>query len=219
VNRAFAIVDDFLDPREHLDLWNAFQETGLSPERAGDWNQVYQRQDAEHGSESRLRTPALQDAAGNLPGALRVFGEKLFALASGDQPPVSEIPWTCFSLSAWIYRPGFGLEWHSDTGWLAAYIYYMHPVWRSSWGGELLVAATDDSASGIEAVAPSNADHSRDAVEAVCRTGGAFVYPRPNRLVLLRGGTLHCVKNVERAAGQAFRASLSGFFFNADKPL
>ena len=83
----------------------------------------------------------------------------------------------------------------------------------------MLVAATDDSASGIEAVAPSNADHSRDAVEAVCRTGGAFVYPRPNRLVLLRGGTLHCVKNVERAAGQAFRASLSGFFFNADKPL
>ena len=124
--------------------------------------------------------------------------------------------WTGFSASTWIYRPGFGLEWHSDTGWLAGYIYYLHPVWRSSWGGELLVAAPGTSSSDAAPATASRSEHSRGAVETVCQTGGAFIYPRPNRLVLLRGGTLHCVKKVESAAGKAFRASLSGFFFNTD---
>jgi Rps23 Pro-64 3,4-dihydroxylase Tpa1-like proline 4-hydroxylase len=76
----------------------------------------------------------------------------------------------------------------------------VHPVWCTSWGGELLVATDDDSSTGIE---------------ATCRTGHAFICPQPNRLVLLRGGTRHCIKKVESAAGQAYRASVSGFFFNA----
>jgi Rps23 Pro-64 3,4-dihydroxylase Tpa1-like proline 4-hydroxylase len=104
-----------------------------------------------------------------------------------------------------------GLEWHSDTGWLGAFVYYVHPVWRSSWGGELLVAADDATPSGI---APAAAADWRRDVETVCRTGGAFICPRPNRLVLLRGGTLHCIKKVESGAGPSFRASLSGFFFH-----
>jgi Rps23 Pro-64 3,4-dihydroxylase Tpa1-like proline 4-hydroxylase len=105
--------------------------------------------------------------------------------------PIAIEPWTGFSMSAWIYRPGMGLEWHSDTGWLAGYIYYVHPVWHGSWGGELLVAGDEDASSGT------------------------FINPKPNRLVVLRGGTRHCIKKVESAAGQAFRASVAGFFFNA----
>jgi hypothetical protein len=41
-----------------------------------------------------------------------------------------------------------------------------------------------------------------------------FLSPRPNRLVLLRGGVRHCIKKVESAAGNAFRASVSGFFLD-----
>lgn len=126
-----------------------------------------------------------------------------------DPSPIAIDPWTCFSQSAWTYHTGAGLEWHSDKGWLAGYIYYAHPTWRSSWGGELLIGANVGSQ-------PISGDP-RNAVEQVCETGGAFVYPRPNRLVLLSGGTLHCVKKVEAAAGDAFRASVSGFFFNAIK--
>jgi hypothetical protein len=219
VNQACAIVDDFLGPDDHLALWDAFQETVRSPAEAGDWNRVYQRADNEHAanSEHELSEPLPRDVTigGSMgPPVLRRFSERLFALLTGDHPPISLGAWTGLSLSAWVYRPGAGLEWHSDTGWLAGYIYYMHPVWRSSWGGELLVAASDPSSS--RAGLPSSAGESRIDVEAVCRIGGAFIYPRPNRLVLLRGGTLHCVKKVESAAGKAFRASLSGFFFSTD---
>jgi Rps23 Pro-64 3,4-dihydroxylase Tpa1-like proline 4-hydroxylase len=212
--RAHAIFDDFLLPQEHLNLWDGFRETALSPKDAGEWNRVYQLTDGEDPVSSASRKLSLRDGTAGkskAPPSLRLFSEKLFALMTGDRQPISFGPWTGFSLSAWTYRPGMGLEWHSDTGWLAGYIYYAHPVWRSSWGGELLVAEDDESASGIAA----RSDDPRGAVETVCRTGGAFVYPQPNRLVLLRGGALHCIKKVESAAGQAFRASISGFFFNA----
>lgn len=213
MNRSYAIADDFLSQQEHLDLWEAFQETSRSPAGTRDWNRVYRLMDGEVpvSSAHRARAPSLEDGTVDGspgPAMLRLFSEKLRTLMAGDAAPISIDPWTGFSQSPWVYRPGAGLEWHSDTGWLGAYIYYMHPLWRSSWGGELLVADGD--------APPPASDGSRSAVEAVCRTGGVFIYPRPNRLVLLRGGTLHCIKKVESAAGAALRTSVSGFFFNTD---
>ena len=215
MSRAYAVIDDFLPLQEHLDLWDAFRETAMSPNDSGDWNRVYRLTDGEDvvSSVFQARKPSLQDGtAGGSQGSppLRALSGKLSALMTAGHPPIAIEPWTGFSLSAWTYRPGMGLEWHSDRGWLGGYIYYAHPVWRSSWGGELLVS-DDDSLSAIAA----RSNDPRSAVEAVCRTGGVFVYPQPNRLVLLRGGTLHCIKKVESAAGQALRASVSGFFFNS----
>jgi 2OG-Fe(II) oxygenase superfamily len=196
VTRAYAVIDDFLPHQDHLDLWDAFRETALSPNDAGAWNRAYQLTDGEAPVSSAFQRSklSLQDGtAGSSPAQplLRALCEKLSALMTTSQPPIAIEPWTGFSVSAWAYHPGMGLEWHCDTGWLGGFIYYVHPVWRTSWGGELLVAADDNS------------------------SAGAFIYPQPNRLVLLRGGTRHCIKKVESAAGQAYRASVSGFFFNA----
>jgi 2OG-Fe(II) oxygenase superfamily len=214
MNRAYAIADDFLSPQEHSTLWDAFQETIRTPAGTADWNRAYRLMDGDAPVSSAFsaRRPSLQDDTvdgSRGPAALRLFSEKLLALMAGERAPISIDPWTGFSQSPWIYRSGAGLEWHSDTGWLGAYIYYLHPLWRSSWGGELLVADGD--------MPPPDRDGSRRAVEAVCRSGGVFIYPHPNRLVLLRGGTYHCIKKVESAAGDAFRASVSGFFFNTDR--
>jgi hypothetical protein len=194
VNRTYAVVDNFLSPQEHLALWNAFRDTALSHHDVGAWNRVFQLMDGDDPVSSALqsRRPLLRDGtAGDSPAQplLPALGEKMSALMLGN--PIAIGPWTGFSMSAWIYRPGMGLEWHGDTGWLAGYIYYVHPVWHASWGGELLVATDDDASTGT------------------------FINPQPNRLVVLRGGTRHCIKKVESAAGQAFRASVSGFFFNS----
>jgi hypothetical protein len=213
VTRAYAVVDDFLSPQEHLALWAAFQDAVRTPGGVHDWSRGYQRSsnDDAAGAAAPCAPSLREDTAGGppLPPALQVFSKKLFALTTGDRPPLAIAPWTGFSLGTWIYRPGTGLGWHSDTGWLASYIYYLHPVWRSNWGGELLVA--DEGAA-----APVVSGGTSDTAESVCRTGGAFIYPRPNRLVLLRGGTLHCIKKVETAAGDSSRTSLSGFFFNTN---
>jgi 2OG-Fe(II) oxygenase superfamily len=187
--RSYAVIDDFLPRQHHLDLWDAFQKMMLVPESAPEWSRSYRLLDGE--SPQRLQ----DEAIGAAPPPLRLFTEKLLALMTGREPLIAVDPWTGFTQSAWVYRRNEGLEWHSDTGWLAGYIYYAHPTWHASWGGELLIGA---DGAGADA----------------CRSGGVFVYPAPNRLVLLRGGTMHCIKKVEPAASKAFRASVSGFFFN-----
>jgi 2OG-Fe(II) oxygenase superfamily len=171
-----AVIDDFLRPQDHLDLWDAFQHSVLHPAEAIAWNRSYRVTDRGLHNEAT-------DAA---PPQLRLLSEKLAALMRN--PPITIDPWTGFTQSRWVYRAGTGLEWHSDRGWLGGYIYFAHAQWRASWGGELLVA-TD-----------------------AARTEGVFLSPRPNRLVLLRGGTMHCVKKVESTA--ALRASVSGFFYS-----
>jgi hypothetical protein len=122
VNRACAIVDDFLGSDEHAALWEAFQETIRSPESAGAWNRVYQCADGGmfSGAEPRRCQPSLSDVTpggSEGPRSLRSFSQKLFDLVAG-KPPISIDPWTGFSASTWVYRAGAGLEWHSDTGWL-----------------------------------------------------------------------------------------------------
>ena len=63
---------------------------------------------------------------GGAPASLRVFTEKLHAAMCGDVLALD--PWRGFTQSTWVYRAGFGLEWHSDTGWVGAYVYYVHPA-------------------------------------------------------------------------------------------
>jgi len=47
VNRAYAVIDDFLSHQEHVDLWDAFQETVVSPAELREWNRTYQLTDGE----------------------------------------------------------------------------------------------------------------------------------------------------------------------------
>ncbi|HTQ14426.1 MAG TPA: 2OG-Fe(II) oxygenase [Rhizomicrobium sp.] len=177
-----AVIDEFLAPREHRALWDAFARTADTR----NWNRAFSAVDGGAGVPERsLR----DDTAGGEPGPpeLRVVGEKLFARMTAA-PPLALAPWTGFTQSLWTFRAGMGLAWHTDQGWLAGWIYYMHPQWRDDWGGALLVAE----------------DGARDPVP---------IAPAPNRLVLVRGGARHCIGKVEPAAGTAARTSVSGFFF------
>ena len=45
---------------------------------------------------------------------------------------------------------------------------------------------------------------------------GRLVLPKPNRLVVIKGGTPHCGAKVREAAGNHVRASVSGFFKRTD---
>lgn len=103
--------------------------------------------------------------------------------------------WDIDSLRPYIYPPGAGLSWHTDGVYAGAFIFYAHALWRSDWGGELLIANPGD-------IVPPIGE-------------GFFVDPRPNRLVVLRGGLRHSLKKVEAAAGENNRLSVTGFFYKA----
>jgi len=52
-----------------------------------------------------------------------------------------------------------------------------------------------------------------DANELLMKGGfGSFVVPKPNRIVVIKGGTPHSIAKVAAAAGRNARASVGGFF-------
>jgi hypothetical protein len=113
--------------------------------------------------------------------------------------------WSYYSARSFIYPRGTGLGWHSDeddsprrTG---AFTYYLHPRWRRTWGGELLLedAAARDEEGGLGGI-------------------GTYVLAAPNRLVLLRAGVQHAIRPVHTAAGENARFSVAGFFMLRVEP-
>jgi hypothetical protein len=154
----------------------------------------------------------------------------LFARSVGRRT----VDWEVFSAFPTVYMAGQGLVWHRDsednTG---SWVYYAHPEWNAEWGGELYLAHTLDvpreygvffhrlrATSGIPPHPwPSHLDNT-DANELLMAGGiGSYVMPKPNRLVIVKGGTPHSIAKVRPSAGRHPRMSVGGFFKRKGVPL
>jgi hypothetical protein len=135
--------------------------------------------------------------------------------------------WNDLTAFMMLYRPGSGLTWHRDLkGFAGSYTFYAHPYWNVEWGGELFAIESTDyaeesgaffhklrSVSGASFKEASSSHlENEDANEVLMEIGhGRFVLPKPNRMVIIRGGVPHAVNKVNLNAGRSVRASVSGF--------
>ena len=226
----YTVIDDLLPPAARDRLWNYFQIQPLNPVRhlglQGHW--LLEDSDTLRGptvgwghkwdAEFPTGAPiddvmkAMVDCAG------------LFAASVGHY----KTDWRIFSAVPTVYQAGQGLVWHRDsednTG---SWIYYAHDAWNVEWGGELLRCRARDlpremgvyfhrlrKTAELPAPPPwqSHLDNT-DANELLMATGhGSFVAPKPNRLVVIKGGTAHAIAKIRPAAGRHVRASIGGFF-------
>lgn len=223
-----ALVDGLLDRETHEAIWEFFTGQTFYTNPEGKFSPVYRLTDGQSlvSTSTVLRIHAQR--SNNLPGAIgsssnplsRLFREMLsvpevqFVLSACE-------PWNVLTFNSTIFPPGTGLGWHADGGHSAAFIYYAHPQWRDSWGGELLLDGSTASNDLVEAnfdpvprPGSSHQDLYRNVSGAFVASGGygTFIEPKPNRLVVLASGVRHTVKKVEMTAGEAFRAAVSGFF-------
>jgi len=139
--------------------------------------------------------------------------------------------WVGFTVRAFLYPQGAGLSWHLDLGrYSGAYIYYAHPTWNVKWGGELMVADMAARGPGCNPFDPQDPttssiyqpDESKRAGqhldnswenEKLMEMGtGRYIFPKPNRLVIVAPGCAHCVNPLTAAAGDKVRATITGFF-------
>jgi hypothetical protein len=137
--------------------------------------------------------------------------------------------WSHFFCRPYIYGAETGLSWHRDNenNTTGAFTYYCHQRWNVQWGGELLIAniSTKDlrfpatRLMGEESrFIGTHFDNSLEN-ERLLETGeGMYIFPKPNRLVVVPGGVLHCIKKVDASAGNCVRASMQGTFMFPNKP-
>lgn len=212
----FTVIDDFLDEEDWTALWTEFQFAELSPvsRTVGAWKLsdglplggnviVTPPRDVElaHDPERPDLYPSHTALDAVITGLLSE--PEACAEVVGDE-------WARITARAYVYPQGSGLSWHRDDSriYAGAYIYYAHPHWNAHWGGELLIAEDTDESLPIMGHRFETEEFSQALLE---RGMGRFVAPKPNRLVLL-GGAPHAVARVSPAAGDAVRASVSGFF-------
>jgi Rps23 Pro-64 3,4-dihydroxylase Tpa1-like proline 4-hydroxylase len=233
----FTVLDDFLPPAQFDRLWNFLQIQPMQRVEAlgrrGHW--LIEDEDT-------LRGPTVgwghawdaQHPTGSpMDDVMQAIVDRADLLA----PAVGryKVDWAIFSAMVTIYRAGQGLVWHRDseanTG---SYIFYAHPEWSVDWGGELFLAHTLDvprdygvffhklrATQGLPNPPPGypHLDND-DANDLLMKAGfGSFVVPKPNRIVIIKGGTPHAIAKVTSAAGGNVRASVGGFFKKLGVPV
>jgi hypothetical protein len=134
---------------------------------------------------------------------------------------------TCSAVTArsYLHPQGASLDWHNDAGRFAgAYAFYCHPRWHASWGGELMLVEDDIPDDLLpEKEIMENGDivtrrnwnviHKDDLSELLFArtTSTEFIFPVPNRMVIMRRGLWHKIGLVKNQAPLA-RCSVAGFF-------
>lgn len=227
-NEQFAVFDDVLPPRALEQLWNHFQATKFTAVPVGlpgsPWlptdgpammgpglvawaDPANKTIDPEH---ARFPTSTPID-----PLIQRLLDEQP-RLAPWVGPAIQE--WAVLSAVPWLYPPGSGLSWHTDSSmYSGAFTYYLHPTWDPQWGGELVFA--HPSARAERELVPG--DHSQrfdrsPLAASIAEMGiGHYVVPRRNRLVVIAGGHPHKIARVDVTAGHHVRASIAGFYVRA----
>jgi len=139
--------------------------------------------------------------------------------------------WAVFSATPTIHVAGQGEAWHRDADNRAgSWVYYAHPEWNVEWGGELLLSQEKDIPPEygvyLHRLRPmadlpdppawrSHLDN-QDASQLLMSHGiGSYVFPKPNRLVVVKGGTPYAIAKTRASAGRHVRASFGGFFLRA----
>ncbi|HEY2901328.1 MAG TPA: hypothetical protein VGL59_12180 [Polyangia bacterium] len=229
----FTVIDNLLSAEVWDRLWNYFQIQPMNPVRALGLQGHWLLEDSD-----TLRGPTIgwghkwdaqYPSGAPIDDVMKAMVDcaPLFAASVGRY----QTDWKIFSAMPTIYQVGQGLVWHRDsednTG---SWIFYAHNDWNIEWGGELLLSHAADlprdsgvyfhrlrHTAALPAPPPwqSHLDNS-DANDLLMASGfGSYVLPKPNRLVVIKGGTPHAIAKIRPAAGSHVRASIGGFFKKA----
>ncbi len=224
----YIILDDFLDERSFglIHEYTMMNDYARNPKWMKPWDLAdsmpWQSGETVYHPEKRLDAgdPRRQYPTGT---AVDAFIEKVINTKFYRQNFASKAK--AMTVRSYLHPQGGSLDWHDDGGRFAgAYAFYTHRRWHASWGGEFLLI--EDELPG--AMLPEHEymeggevkrrrtwyvidkeDLSVLLMEGATRT--TWFFPKPNRILMMRGGLWHKINLVKTNAATA-RCSIAGFF-------
>lgn len=197
----FVIYDDVMDREQFSMIWMAVQSDEYAIPHISGWSKVWRATD---GTPIGSRNYEVSDKPfGNYMDAMSFY----ISNAAKSNPKIID-SWEALMLRSYIYPRGTKLSWHNDMGYRAAAIFYAHPEWASTWGGELMIASTPPGAD----FPPPHLDHREEDRFLEAYGMGTYITCKPNRLVITKGGVWHGINRVDPDAGDHCRVSVVGFF-------
>ncbi|MCA1568642.1 MAG: 2OG-Fe(II) oxygenase [Acidobacteria bacterium] len=229
-NRQFAVFDNVLPEREFKLVWNYIQLEDYQFIQQSKWQKVYRLGD---GNPLEGATVFSKPIGGVDPSRVKVAPtgtaiDILVKMIQDCSPRFNDWvgeygkEWEVFSAKPFVYPRGSALSWHHDhAGRTGSYTFYANPHWNVQWGGELLVAdesvkdlrrpRLEDYGGGSPKKVGSQFDNEFESGKLMEFGVGQYIFPKPNRLVIIAGGSLHKI-NPSRAGDDQPRCSISGFF-------
>lgn len=210
------VMDDFLSASQLETLWDEVQQLDYRSWKSEIWNKHYPAD-----SGDLYEGPAALDVAADTAcTAVQAFIVTLRASADKFENLCGRRghDWQVLTVRPFVMPAGSCLSWHEDGGGkTGAFVFYAHPHWGARWGGELLVAQPPTPAAmatAREKQRDKQPYFETQILDALLDSPGlgSYITPRPNRLVILKGGTWHSIRRVEPAAGDHLRVTLAGFF-------
>jgi len=127
------------------------------------------------------------------------------------------------SATSWLYPHGTSLSAHDDGAgvYSGAYVYFLNPVWKPHWGGQLMLLDEKANAKIRQYKENNNAAdiykgnwlHANKVDELMMEEGFAqCIFPKRNRIVFIANDAYHMVTRVNEQCGDNVRMSLAGFF-------
>jgi Rps23 Pro-64 3,4-dihydroxylase Tpa1-like proline 4-hydroxylase len=118
------------------------------------------------------------------------------------------------AITPYVWPPGVGLSWHTDSNYIGTFTYYVHKQWGSNWSGEFLTIEADNYIEKPEGLKWRVFDN-QELDDLIINHGiGYFIQPKPNRLVIGKAGNNGILHKVNRSTLQAKdRLTLQGFLF------
>lgn len=236
--KGFLVYDEVLEAEAFDDLWLYMQRAQYCWVHAQGWLKAWRLTDgmplggpvsySDQATAQALNGRGWQPPPGSCYPTGRHIDALIDVIAAGQAdwgPLIGERgrDWLGFTAKPFLYPQGAGLSWHEDTNsYTGAFTYYAHPQWNVQWGGELMFtgAAATDRAAGQASIyhrdpkvrSGQHLDNSLENARLMEQGLGQFVFPKPNRLVIVQTGVAHAVNPVTKAAGDRVRASVAGFF-------
>lgn len=207
----FGVWDDILSPHDFGTLMAFVSRQKYAYAHHNGWESVWKATDGEC---MRTKTTFTEQFPTRTPLDLVYEAMVEVCLSNPDLCGLNPNDWNRMSVSSYIYPGGTRLSWHGDgDAYSGALTYYCHPRWSPHWGGELLVANTPATSliPKLDYDVAPGVDHSQLDAWINAYGVGHMIVPKPNRLVLMKGGTCHMVNRVDAAAGDNLRMSVVGF--------
>ena len=233
-NEDFAVFDEFLSLDDFQLMWRYFQAEDFRFIHGSKWVKINRLIDGN----PLFGTPYISNPIENdstskiypVGNGIDIIFREIISQEKTIAPWVGERgqDWKVFFARPYLYPQGTGLAWHDDyTGVSGACIFYLHPEWNVSWGGELMIA--DSSTRNLSRpkfqmygsddpkVIGPYLDNAYENERLLDVGVGHFIQPKPNRFVVLKSGVQHMIKKIDSAAGDRCRCSIAGFFLNPEK--
>lgn len=200
-NEDFVIYDDVLDQQQFDAVWAAIQQENYLMPHVSGWSKVWRLTD---GICVGGKDYEIADAPfGNYMDLMQFV---ITNTAKLHEDILNK--WSSLMTRSYLYPRGTKLNWHNDVGYAGAAIFYAHPEWASTWGGELMLAKTPPD----WCVPLPHLDHKAEDKFLENFGYGIYITCKPNRLVLTRPGVWHSINRVDADAGDHCRATVVGFF-------